>query len=366
MTGTLAATLVDANLRERLAPVLEGRAPRIDRGELPAQSTIDLLAAEGLLPAVAAAAPDVPAPVELVRAGELLATVAWFDLASAFSLWCHLVTMVYLAYSEPRSPLREEMLPQLAQARCYGSTALATALAHVQTGRPLPVTARRENGTITLRGSIPWASNLTRRFLVVTPAQAERETLVVAVPSEAAGTVIEPYPQLLALQATASSALRFEAVMVPEAWVLARDVRRFLAAVQPAFLGLQASFCWGLAARALSEAQPGLRGVNEVFRPEVEAAWREAERLASALRRLLAEALQPIDRERQREALELRLAAMRLACAAVALEAKTKGGQAYRADSAVARRQREAAFLPIQTPTEGQLLWELQRLSSSV
>ncbi|MCX2728244.1 acyl-CoA dehydrogenase [Thermomicrobium sp. 4228-Ro] len=365
MVGTLARHLIDPTLQERLAPVLEERAPRVDAGDVPAQSSIDLLVAEGLLPAVDHTAPVVPAPVELVQAGELLATVAWFDLASAFSLWCHVVTLVYLAFSEPGSPLREGVLPELISARRYGSTALATALGHVQTGRPLPVTARQRNGALTLDGFVPWASNLTGRFLVVTPAQAAHGTLVVAVPGEAAGVTVEPYPRLLALQATASSSLRFASVDLPVTWVLARDVRAFLRVVQPAFLALQASFCWGLAARALSEAHAALRGVNEVFRKELEAAWREAERLAGALRESLATALQPVDEIQRRAVLELRLAAMRLACSAVALEAKVKGGQAYRAESPTARRQREAAFLPIQTPTEGQLLWELQLLNSS-
>lgn len=366
MAGTLAVTLVDPTLQERLAPVLEERAPRIDAGDLPAQSTIELLAAEGLLPVIETSTPVVPAPVDLVRAGELLATVAWFDLASAFSLWCHVVTLVYLAFSEPGSPLREAVVPELISARRYGSTALATALGHVQTGRPLPVTAQPGHGSLTLSGFIPWASNLTGRFLVVTPAQTAHGTLVVAVPGEAAGVVIEPYPRLLALQATASSSLRFDSVVVPETWVLARDVRAFLERVQPPFLALQASFCWGLAARALSEAGAALRGVNDVFRNDVESAWQEAEQLASALRQVLAAALQPGDSERRRRVVELRLTAMRLACSAVALEAKVKGGQAYRAESATARRQREAAFLPIQTPTEGQLLWELQQLNSSM
>jgi hypothetical protein len=87
MTGTLAATLIDRAFQERLGALLEERAPRIDAAELAAQSTVRLLVTEGLLPTVERASPRVPAPFDLLRAGELLATVAWFDLASAFSLW---------------------------------------------------------------------------------------------------------------------------------------------------------------------------------------------------------------------------------------------------------------------------------------
>lgn len=367
MAGTLAVTLIDVALQERLVPLLEERAPRIDAGEFPAHSTIGLLAGEGLLPRVERAAPTVPAPFDLERAAELLATIAWSDLASAFSLWCHLMTMLYLAYAEPGSALREQFLPELERADRYGSTALATALGHAQTGRPLPVEAHRGgDGSFVLRGFVPWASNLTGRFLVVTPAQGEDCTLVFAVPSETAGVTVDPFPRLVALQATASTSLRFADAQVAADRMLAQDVLSFLGRIQPAFLALQASFCWGLAARALVEARAGVRGVNEVFRAELEQREAELEALARDLRTIVREAQRSSDQVLRCRALEVRLATMRLACSAVALEAKTKGGQAYRADSPVARRLREAAFLPIQTPTEGQLLWELQRLRSSM
>lgn len=120
MAEALASTLIDPALQERLAPVLEVRAPQIDAGELPAQSTLTLLAAEGLLPRVEWDSPAVPAPLDLQRAGELLATVAWSDLASAFSLWCHVMTMLYLAYADRGSLLRVEFLPQLERAERWG------------------------------------------------------------------------------------------------------------------------------------------------------------------------------------------------------------------------------------------------------
>jgi len=45
----------------------------------------------------------------------------------------------------------------------------------------------------------------------------------------------------------------------------------------------------------------------------------------------------------------------------VATEAKVLGGRGFLATSGTARRLREVAFLPIQSPTEAQLLTELSR-----
>ena len=60
--------------------------------------------------------------------------------------------------------------------------------------------------------------------------------------------------------------------------------------------------------------------------------------------------------------LQIRLDFALLAQSAVTLELKLHGGRAYAASSNVSRRFREAAFLPIQAPTEVQLRWILSKL----
>jgi hypothetical protein len=44
------------------------------------------------------------------------------------------------------------------------------------------------------------------------------------------------------------------------------------------------------------------------------------------------------------------------------LELRTAGGQGYASRAAVSRRYREAAFIPVQSPSEAQLRWELADL----
>lgn len=59
------------------------------------------------------------------------------------------------------------------------------------------------------------------------------------------------------------------------------------------------------------------------------------------------------------ELLAMRLAAAEIATGAAALEAKTAGGKGYTSSSGTSRRYREAAFIPVQSPSESQLRWEL-------
>lgn len=59
--------------------------------------------------------------------------------------------------------------------------------------------------------------------------------------------------------------------------------------------------------------------------------------------------------------LEWRLAVAEIATAATALEVRVSGGAGYAQSSPASRRFREAAFIPVQSPSGTQLKWELGR-----
>ena len=61
----------------------------------------------------------------------------------------------------------------------------------------------------------------------------------------------------------------------------------------------------------------------------------------------------------KKELLSLRLAAAELSSASADLEIRTAGGKGYASRTSASRRYREAAFIPVQSPSEGQLRWEL-------
>lgn len=59
--------------------------------------------------------------------------------------------------------------------------------------------------------------------------------------------------------------------------------------------------------------------------------------------------------------LEWRLAVAEIATAATALEVRVSGGAGYTQSFPASRRFCEAAFIPVQSPSETQLKWELGR-----
>jgi len=311
-----------------------------------------------------------------------LATVAWTDMSVAFSLWSHRMVLEYLRAAE-RTAAVGRWLASLEAAEIVGSTALAAAMAHHVSGAPLSVTGHPSGKGLALEGRIRWASNLFgKQFVLVTAVEIPgRIPRIVALSGDQPGLEIDPYPQLLDLQGTFSSSLRLAGVRIDETAVLSSDFHRFVRRVRPTFLLWQASFAWGLGARALSEAAPNVeREPNRVFAGELRSLESERDRIEAAI-------VDELDRDggaagsgpssltgssptaggsgatpgELAPIVAIRLDAARLAGAATRLECKVVGGAGYASDSGTARRLREAAFLPIQSPTEGQLQWELSR-----
>lgn len=348
-------TPLPAAIGGELTAYFEGRAAEIDAGSAGVRDGIGFVARRVLLDGDRA---DLEATVGLIAA------IAWSDLSSAFSLWCHRMAITYLETLPPDAWLRSEMLPRLLEGEVLGSTALAGASAHYLAGTPLPLTFERDGDEIVLNGRLPWASNLLPDFLSVTAAvdaHDQQRTLIVAFANDTPGVEIDPHPPLLALQATGSSSLRFRDARIGADWIVSDDLGGFVRQILPTFLLLQSAFCAGLATRGLDEASDALGGQREVLRPDLEALQA---RLAAADLQLHAFA-RSADRATValRDLLALRLEWASLASEAVGLELKAAGGRGFMRSSGTARRLREAAFLPIQAPTEVQLRWALSRFA---
>lgn len=322
------------------------RARAVDTAGTSPFETLRELGAAGLL--------DLGLEGSLLTQAAVVHDLALECTATAFSLWAHRVSLEYLHATGTPVPqaMRTGELP--------GCSAMAPAFKHAAGIGEIPVTLGRRDGAHVLEGTVPWASNLYPDAVVVLPAVREDgRHVIVRTRTSAPGVRVRPLEGLMALDATASGVLVLEGVPVdPAADVLTDNVPAFLAAVRGPFLLLQSAFCLGLSAAALEAAAAALQGVAEVFRDELDDAVAEHRRLRADLVRMA-------DRPREqapRDLLGLRLEAALLTGRATRLEGKVVGGRGYAMTSHTARRAREAAFLPVQSPTEGHLRWELRRL----
>lgn len=351
MTATMnpAAGQVDAELLEDI----RAHAGALDRGEHQSRRSFTALGGAGLLGVGAPGNADgrLPAMAEVIRliSGECMST--------GFSLWAHRMAVEYLLTAA--TPFSMAAAQPLLAGTTLGVTGMASAFKEAAGCGGMELTAAPVDGGYAVSGSIRWASNLYPDSTMVTGVRTDTgERLIVALPLSTPGVAVGDHFDLLAMGSTASSYLKLADAYVPSGQVLSSDFDAFLQAVRPTFLVLQSAMCLGLTRTAVEQAKNGLSGVNSVFSAQVNAV---EEKLAGAEAALaeLAAAVGGDEPPTKRQLLSLRLAAAELSSASADLEVRTAGGKGYASRTSASRRYREAAFIPVQSPSEGQLRWEL-------
>jgi alkylation response protein AidB-like acyl-CoA dehydrogenase len=349
-TGLPAPTAV---LPSHVCEEIARRADALDRGEETARAVLACLAAEDLL-GLGAPRNDGGRLVEMTG---VLAGLAEHCLSSAFTTWAHRMTIEYLALAA--TPYARRLLPDLRSGATPGITGMASSFRDLAGCGSLELTATPNGDGYVIDGPIRWASNLYPDAVLVTGARTpDGEKLIVALPLASEGITVGAPFSLLAMGSTASSFLKLEGVRIGAENVLTRDFAGFLAAVRPTFLVLQTALCVGLATASAAAVEGSLGGVNEVFAEEAATVRADLEQV----RRTVLETARTVatpDQPARAALLSMRLAGAEIATAAATLEAKTAGGKGYASRSAASRRFREAAFIPVQSPSEGQLRWEL-------
>ncbi|MFC3849204.1 acyl-CoA dehydrogenase [Corynebacterium hansenii] len=352
-TATTAQTTIPAAILDQVAE----RANALDDGEGRARFILPPLGAEGLLGLGAPQNSDGHLP-DMVAAVRALASRC---MSSAFGLWAHRMTIEYLALAD--TPYANSVLPGLLDGSTPGITGMASAFREAAGCGSLDLTATpTDDGSgYVLDGALKWASNLYDDSIMVTAARATNgDRLLVALPLSTPGITAGNQFSLMALDSTASSFVKIEGARISADQVLTTDFEEFLTACRPTFLALQSAMCCGLAEASLAAADQGSLGTNAVFAPEIDRA-RGSLALVRSMVESVAEKTGPGVRFERSELLSMRLAAAEVASSAAALELRCAGGRGYAHRSDSSRRFREAAFIPVQSPSEGQLRWELSQ-----
>ncbi|HVE21886.1 MAG TPA: acyl-CoA dehydrogenase family protein [Acidocella sp.] len=323
------------------------------------------LAAE-LLPRLAAASlPGVGVAEALGGVGgdvtdgvKAIAAVSERSLAAGFVLWGHRTYIEYLLQS-PNAALRERLLPDLLAGRMAGATGLSNAMKFLSGLAELQVCARTQGDRLTLDGKLPWVTNLRPQGFHVAVAAARENgegALVVSLSHEDPGLLRSADLDLMALRASNTAAVALSDAKIGAERIIHPDAGAWLPMVRPAFLGLQCGMAIGLVRRALAEARLCLgtkRERNALAAPLGALGAMLAEQEGALLDGLRTGAFEG----RPSALFRIRIALADILGHAVGLELQATGGRAYlRSHGAdFSRRWREAAFIPIVTPSVLQL-----------
>ena len=368
--GSLGEFGIDAVIREA-AGLAAATAAETDRTGTPAETGLARFGALGALRL------DMDAePLALGTYVRLLEAVAAECLSSAFSLWAHRMVVEYLRAAGGFDDLLEELL----SGERAGSIAMATAMQELAGMGSIPTRAVPEGDGYRVTGRVAWASNIAPGTVLVFPARvvaaradgtssigtgrdaeaveedAGARVILCATVGEA-GLKTAPVNDLLALGATRSAMLEFDDLRVDLSRVVATSLDAARAR-RSTHLTLQSAFCLGIAGRCLTEAAGFLAGPGGILAAHHARLVAQHAQLTETLHKVAAD----LQLATPQEITLLRYESARLAHAAARHESTLVGGRGYVTTSATNRRLREASFLPVQSPSEIQLLQELEQL----
>ncbi|GEO17477.1 acyl-CoA dehydrogenase family protein [Microvirga aerophila] len=344
-------------LEPRLVTWLEDVAEGLDTGAQDPATVLPALSAAGL--------PQIGVPSDLGGSGgdvadaiAAIAAVSAHSLAAGFVLWSQRTYIEYLLQS-PNTALRDRLLPGLLDGRVAGATGLSNAMKFLAGLEELQIGAKPRSdgdGELILDGKMPWVTNLRVEGFHVAAAVAHADggAFIASLSHDDVGVSRSADLDLMAMRSTSTAAIGISRASIGPDRLIHPDAHKWLPEVRPAFLGLQCGMSIGLARRSLDEARASVGAGRSVLKEPI-----------ATLARLLADQEQQLSRgiraaSFQRNAaplFQIRIALAEIAAQAVALELQASGGRAYLAvpGRAFARRWREAAFLPVITPSLVQL-----------
>lgn len=349
-----------------LASWLDAHAETLDTDATLSGEVVPQLARAGLL--------RVGVPVELGGTGgtigdaiDSVADVAAHSFAAAFVLWGQRTFIEYLLQS-PNQALRDRLLPALLCGELAGATGLSNAMKYLSAIEPLQIRATDvttvsssgvgggDTSSWRVNGGLPWITNLRKQGFVAAAAvdhEAGGPPSIFAIAHDAPGVHRSDDLDLIGLRGTNTAALQMTDTPLREDDRITDNAPAWLVRVRPAFLGLQCGMSLGLARRSLDATNEGGPAARSAVADDVAALTDE---LASLTTRLKSGVLRGEFVDTPASLFKLRISLAELVHDAATLEVQTGGGRGYlRGLSGVARRQREAAFVPIVTPSLVQL-----------
>ncbi|MHA7885948.1 acyl-CoA dehydrogenase family protein [Roseicyclus sp.] len=282
-------------------------------------------------------------------------------LSTAFCMWCQSALGWYI-YNSDNTALQADLGAKVATGEILGGTGLSNPMKTLFGIETMKLKATRVEGGYTLRGTLPWVSNINPDawFAVVSeipegPRAGERVMMVIHGSGE--GVKLVANDHFVALEGTRTYGVQCRDAFVPDAQVLADPINAYIPKIRAGFILLQSGMAFGMieGCIALMEQVRGQLGhVNrhlpdqpEHFREKLEAMKAEVAELTKT----------PYDTSQEYfiRVVRARLAAGDLSVAAAHNAMLHQGARGYVTHGAAQRKLRESYFVAIVTPATKQL-----------
>lgn len=347
------ATALRDAVRKIACTDLSAQVVEIDKGLYPA----DTMRAFGKAGAWSThLAPDGKA--DLREAIANMAIISQTCTSTGFMAWCQ-DTLGWYVLNTDNVELRERLLPRVGSGQQLGGTGLSNPMKTFYAIEQLRLKAKRVKGGYTVRGVLPWVSNLGPDHLFGAICEIEEDGQRVMFVADCAGpgVTLKPCEPFLAMDGTGTYAVQFRDAFIPDSMVLSHDAMSYVKKVRGGFLLLQFGMAFGLIRDCIAmmrEVKPALGHINS-YLPEQPEHFEETLEKVEAEIMELAKTPYEADIGYWRRIIELRLAGGDASVAAANAAMLHCGARGYVSAHRAQRRLREAWFIAIVTPATKQL-----------
>ena len=301
---------------------------------------------------------------------QVIETVSETCLSTGFISWCQIATAWYIQNGESEY-LKREILPDIAAGKAMAGTGLSNPMKHFAGIEKIALTATKTTGGYTVKGMLPWVSNLGKgHYLAIAAKIANSDDYLMAVVKEDfPGLTFKCNAHFIGLEGTGTYSCVLRDVFVPDEWILAAPCAEYVNRIKPGFILTQVGMGLGLVKSCLElclRANKQLGHINCFFDDCLEELHEElnlARIKAYGLADEIVSQQDRLDTEYLAAVIQARLTASELSLKASQAAMLHAGARAYLKGSPQERKLREAYFVAIVTPAIKQLKKMLYVLS---
>ncbi|MBN2865545.1 MAG: acyl-CoA/acyl-ACP dehydrogenase [Thiotrichales bacterium] len=304
-----------------------------------------------------------------------MAKVSEECMSTGFMMWAQTVCAWYIENSD-NAWLKEEVLPKMVNGDVFGATALSNPMKHFGGIEELKLTAEETEDGYIINGTLPWVSNLLEGsskhyfgaiFHVLDKnGQAARDAMAL-VPCDLEGLTMKQLVEFVGMEGTGTYALIFDNAFLPKKYLLADPVGPMLKKMKAGFILLQTGMAAGVIQGAVNDMNKSnltLSEINEYLDDSPEEMQEELEDALEFIQSLCEEPYTEGE-EYIKSVLEARLLGAELCKRAADSVMQHAGAKGYIVDAVAHRKQREAYFVIIVTPSIKHLRKEIARIEEA-
>ena len=173
-------------------------------------------------------------------------------MTTAFCLWCHLASLIYLRHTE-NIWLNKQIRTSLESGQTLGATGLSNPMKYYSQLEDLHLSAKPIKQGYQINGVLPYVSNLALQhwFGAIARVANDREVMIL-VPANHKGLSLVPKQQFVGVNGSATYQCKFNNVQIPDQFVIADDAKPFIERIRPLFILYQIPIGMGVITSAIN------------------------------------------------------------------------------------------------------------------